>query len=80
MCRTLQCRQAFLEGTHRRVGEAGIDIAFFLVGEARRGLAGAFEHETRSQKYGVVVLGFEGARLAAANREGVEFLHGPWSL
>ena len=72
--RALQRGQAFLEGGHRGIGEAGVNVPRLLVRKARRRLGGIVEHEAGGEveRFGVLV------ELAAVNArphgEGLDFV------
>ena len=67
-----QGSQAILQRSHRRIGEAGVDVAGFGTGEPRRSLGGTAEDKARCQVECFGMLVELAALLAGAHGERVE--------
>ncbi|MNC44726.1 hypothetical protein D3C75_936440 [compost metagenome] len=69
---TFHGRQALLEGTHRRVGVARIDVARRFAGKACGRVGSGAEHIAGGQEQRFAVLGLRCTVLTGAHRQGVE--------
>ena len=63
---------ALLEGAHRGIGVAGVDIAGLFAGKARGGIGRAAEHVAGGEEQRLAVLTFGRAVLARTHRQGIQ--------